>query len=261
MVQQNNYHKSLDTESKITKVSNTSFSKCLTGLLKIKTELQNSEKNAKNVINKFKEMIKISFVPLTKAFSEVRKWLDKVKAGGDNAKNSLSNLSRVRFGGVTSSLSAVVGWLDKVKNRATVAKNAVSQVNRARSRTIENQAENTVATTSDLLAETTLDNYSTSLMRNSVNLNNFKTSGGFYQVQDIMNSSMRSSIQADVQQNELISLLVRQNELLLKMLNKENVIEVGVNVDGRQIAKSSARYMETEINKIKQRKTRIGGIA
>ena len=252
---------SLDTESKITKVSNTSFDKCLTGLLKIKTELQNGEKNAKNVINKFKEMIKISFVPLTKAFSEVRKWLDKVKAGGDNAKNSLSNLSRVRFGGVTSSLSAVVGWLDKVKNKATVAKNAVSQVNKARSRTIENQAENTVATTSDLLAETTLDNYSTSLMRNSVNLNNFKTSGGFYQVQDIMNSSMRSSIQADVQQNELISLLVRQNELLLKMLNKENVIEVGVNVDGRQIAKSSARYMETEINKIKQRKTRIGGIA
>ena len=183
-----------------------------------------------------------------------------------DAYNQIAQLYGVQQSASTQKTQSVTKLRDQVSISQTakdyqIAKNAVSQVNKGRSRTIENQAENTVATTSDLLAETTLDNYSTSLMRNSVNLNNFKTSGGFYQVQDIMNSSMRSSIQADVQQNELISLLVRQNELLLKMLNKENVIEVGVNVDGRQIAKSSARYMETEINKIKQRKTRIGGIA
>lgn len=251
----------LDTESKMLKFANASFDKSIQGVDKLKSGLEKTEKGAKNVTSKLKEIPKVTFGATTKGLSEVQKWLDRVKNYGDKARSSLSNLSGVRFGGVTSSLSAVVTWLDKVRSRATLAKSAVSQVNTGGRAAVQSPESRTVSEIPVTIANTNLDDYSTSLMRNSANIGNYKTSGGFYQVQDIMKSAVSAANQADAQQSELLSLVLKQNELLMKLLNREKTIEVGVNVDGKQIAKSSAKYMETEINKLYKRKTRLGGIA
>ena len=53
-------------------------------------------------------------------------------------------------------------------------------------------------------------------------------------------------------------ILLRQMiELLAK--NSEPIIEVPVNLDGRQIAKASAKYMNSEIDNLNLRKNRLGG--
>lgn len=57
--------------------------------------------------------------------------------------------------------------------------------------------------------------------------------------------------------NNTEELLRQMIELLAK--NSEPIIEVPVNLDGRQIAKASAKYMNSEIDNINLRKNRLGG--
>ncbi|HAU85086.1 MAG TPA: phage tail tape measure protein [Lachnospiraceae bacterium] len=62
--------------------------------------------------------------------------------------------------------------------------------------------------------------------------------------------------------NELTEALRTQNELLLQMvslLTKNSGVNVSIDVDGKQIAKATAKYMDAEINTINKRKTRLGG--
>ena len=51
-----------------------------------------------------------------------------------------------------------------------------------------------------------------------------------------------------------------QNQLLIQLLNNQAPIQVALNMDGRQIAKASAKYMNSEINAITKRSNRLGGI-
>ena len=55
--------------------------------------------------------------------------------------------------------------------------------------------------------------------------------------------------------------LQKQNELLMQLLvNTSNqTVNVGLQIDGRQVAKASAKYMNEEITKIDNRKNRLGG--
>ena len=152
----------------------------------------------------------------------------------------------------------MVGWLDRIKSKASRAKGAVAEVSNAKVRTVAfDYAQDIPAT----IADASLDSYTNSLMRNSVNLNNYKTSGGYYEVQDIMKASALASTQANAGTNEMLTVVLKQNELLLQLLNRESVIEVGLNVDGRQLARTSARYVEGEVSKLKQRKNRLGGVS
>ena len=48
------------------------------------------------------------------------------------------------------------------------------------------------------------------------------------------------------------------NAVLEALANSLN-IDITTNIDGRVVAKSTARYMESEINSINRRKTRLGG--
>ena len=58
--------------------------------------------------------------------------------------------------------------------------------------------------------------------------------------------------------------LKAQNELLTQMLNvlmNERIVNINstLQVDGRQIAKASARYIEQELNTMKSRSNRLAG--
>lgn len=61
---------------------------------------------------------------------------------------------------------------------------------------------------------------------------------------------------------ELVSILQSQNQLLTQMvglLSKNNQASVAVQLDGKTIAKASAKYMNTEIENLNRRRTRLGG--
>ena len=49
-----------------------------------------------------------------------------------------------------------------------------------------------------------------------------------------------------------------QNQLLLQLLTN-STINIGVNVDGREIARASAKYNEAELNKLSKSKSRKRG--
>ena len=93
------------------------------------------------------------------------------------------------------------------------------------------------------------------IFKDAFSLDNYKTKGGFYTP-----DSVRVSNTAQNDNSSLLQALLQQNQLLMQILTN-NTIEVGVNVDGRQIARASAKYMETEINTLTRRKNRIGGLA
>lgn len=92
-----------------------------------------------------------------------------------------------------------------------------------------------------------------------LNLSNYKTSGDLYNSATSQSSQIASSVRSKNSES-LVEALSQQNLLLMQLLTNAT-INVGVNVDGREIARSSAKYMETEINKINKRKNRIGGLA
>lgn len=86
-------------------------------------------------------------------------------------------------------------------------------------------------------------------------LSGYQTSGGYYSP----NSMKKTASQTSSNNTALINALMEQNQLLIQLLSIDRPIEVGVNVDGRQVAKASAKYMDSEINLINKRKSRLGG--
>lgn len=249
---------SRETEKNLRLILAVTFGTTTKGLSEVQKWLQKDKKASTEVAVGLREITRVTFGGTTKGLSEVQRWLLKVNTAGHTAKNTLRDLAGVRFGGVTSGLSSMVGWLDRIKSKASRAKGAVAEVSNAKVRTVTfDYAQDIPAT----IADTSLDSYTNSLMRNSVNLNNYKTSGGYYEVQDIMKASALASTQANAGTNEMLTVVLKQNELLLQLLNRESVIEVGLNVDGRQLARTSARYVEGEVSKLKQRKNRLGGVS
>lgn len=93
------------------------------------------------------------------------------------------------------------------------------------------------------------------VFKSVLKIDDYKTSGGFYKPKSIT----KPLVENQGGNREIIDALIKQNQLLMQILASGNTVEVGLNVDGRQIAKASARYMNDEISKINRRKTRLGG--
>ena len=94
------------------------------------------------------------------------------------------------------------------------------------------------------------------------NLGDFKTKGGFYSPVSIkIKDKIKDDNSSNTDTNKLIMALQKQNELLMQLLvNTSNqTVNVGLQIDGRQVAKASAKYMNEEITKIDNRKNRLGG--
>lgn len=90
---------------------------------------------------------------------------------------------------------------------------------------------------------------------NTFTMDNYKTNGGYYSSDSVKKTPTQSSSS----NGDLINALVQQNQILMQLLTAERPIEVGVNMDGRQVAKASARYMENELSILNKRKSRLGG--
>lgn len=240
------------TGASLAQITTVTFGKTTKGLSEIDKWLKDHvTKDAKTSKDALKDITTVTFGKTTKGLSEVTKWLrDEVTPKANSAKTSLQNLANVRFGGVTSSLSSVVSMLDKIANKASSTRSAINRVISANGRSITMPVEvqqQVAVPTLDTLVDTTAD------------IARFKTSGGFYNPSSIATNTKQSEKSSIDNTDALLRATLEQNQLLLQLLTQQKPLEVAVNMDGRQVAKASVKYMESEINLINSRKNRLGG--
>ena len=248
-----NSSNAITTKNALQNITTVSFGGTTKGLSEVNRWLKDNSNNAITAKNSLQNITTVSFGGTTKGLSEVNRWLkDNVTPRANSARTSLQNLANVRFSGLTSSLSSVVNMLNNITNKANSTKNAINRVITSNKRsaipeTVQLQQSNVVMPVFDALAETTAD------------INKFKTTGGFYNPTSVVSNARTTEISGTNNTNELLKATLEQNQLLLQLLNQQKPLEVAVNMDGRQVAKASARYMESEINLINSRRNRLGG--
>lgn len=237
------------TGASLAQITTVTFGKTTKGLSEIDKWLKDHvTKDAGKTKTALKNITTVTFGATTKGLSEVTKWLrDNVTPKANSAKTSLQNLANVRFGGVTSSLSSVVSMLDRIANKAKTTKSAINRVINSKEKSMAQPVEYQIQSVP-------------SVAEVSAEISRFKTSGGFYNPQSITTSSASRSATETNSNDDLLKAMLKQNQLLLQLLNTHAPIEVAVNMDGKQIARASAKYIDNELKNITKRNNRLGGI-
>ena len=242
----------IKTGASLAQITTVTFGKTTKGLSEINRWLRdNVIKNADKSKTSLQNITTVTFGKTTKGLSEVNRWLrDNVIKNANSARTSLQNLANVRFGGVTSSLSSVVSMLDRIANKANSTKTAINRVINSKGRSIEQPVEYQIQSVPSIAEVSAV----------SAEISRFKTSGGFYNPQSITTSSTSRSTAETNNNDGLIKAMLEQNQLLLQLLNTHTPIEVAVNMDGKQVARASAKYINAEIDKLNSRKLRLSGV-
>ena len=137
--------------------------------------------------------------------------------------------------------------LDRIANKAKTTKSAINRVINSKEKSMAQPVEYQIQSVP-------------SVAEVSAEISRFKTSGGFYNPQSITTSSASRSATETNSNDGLLKAMLKQNQLLLQLLNTHAPIEVAVNMDGKQIAKASAKYIDNELKNITKRNNRLGGI-
>ena len=257
------------TRSAMINLTNLPFGNTTKGLSEITKWLKNVTTAAKQTENALKNVTRVTYGSTTKGLSEVKRWLDNVRTSAGSARSYLQSLASVRFGGVTSGLSQVNRWLQTVASSAGRTRSALSSVSAARASVRSLSTENIAAKISEVHAfkynpevnkinilsdAPNLDGYS---IKNT-NLNQRKSIENG--IANVYQSSIATANEAV--SSTLMQTLLEQNKLLMKLLESDRdiILHNSIEVDGRQIAKSSARYVESELRGMRERKNRFGGI-
>lgn len=260
-----------DSRNALMGLTNLPFGNTTHGLSEINTWLMRTSNRSKDTANALKLITAVTYGATTKGLSEINKWLTTVKTSSNNARSALRNLSSVGFGGVTKGLSEVNRWLNIVKSTASSTRNAINAVasarNSVKSFTVGAEMprkKDATAKTTSAIAMPQMPSLSTIQLPMPTSgtpenwldfgdIANFKTSGDFYEPNSIKTKNNSND------NSELVKAVLQQNELLMQIISAQRDINIGVQVDGRQIAKASAKYMDAEISTIKNRKSRLGG--
>ena len=248
-------NRSKDSAKAMKSLTNLPFGNTTKGLSEVNKWLMRTTNRSKDTSKALKEIPAVTYGKTTKGLSEINKWLkNNVTVSANKTRDALKGLTSVTYGGITKGLSEVNRWLKTVQTTASSTRSALYAVASAKSsipRSIsieggENLNQPAVVN-SPLTRESWLE---------FGDITKYKTSGGYYSP-----SSMKTENNNNDNSNkQLIQALVKQNQLLIDLLTTDRSINVGVQVDGRQIAKASARYINDEINAITKRSNRLGGI-
>ncbi|WP_460412889.1 phage tail tape measure protein [Paraclostridium bifermentans] len=244
------------TRSTLMNLTNIPFGHTTKGLSEINQWLMRTQNRAKDTRPPLMNLTNIPFGNTTKGLSEVNKWLMRTTNRAHDTASALRSITNVRFGGVTSGLSQIAHWLDVVRNKSHSASGAMNSVSVARPKTTGGLGVVKAVQQAGAMAQTALDSMITSA--STIDFTSYKTSGGFYEPTSSISKPSNNSDEVDALKSVLKATL-EQNNILMQMLTQERPIMVGVNVDGKQIARASAKYMESEINSINNRKSRLGG--
>lgn len=207
-------------------------------------EIKKASEAAKKSLDK---IINSDFNNLIKSGEAVRTKLLSIASTSTSTASKLSQLNNVSFGGLISKLNSVISMLNNVISKARNVSVNVSSIPTKRS--IGADMPN-------------YDNTLNTLMRDSFiapqfDIFEYKTSGGFFD----SNSLAGTGKQAIEQNNnsEMLAELRTQNRLLMQLLTADKDVNMVLKVDGRTIAKSSAKYMKKEIETLESKSNRLRG--
>ena len=217
------------------------------GLSEIDKWLKTCETASKHMRNGLKGINNITYGSTTKGLSEINKWLTTCKTSANALTTSLRNISNVRFSGTISSLNSLKNALQNVANQASKTKTQVSQVKSARFVVSEDTSVQNPEIPEMANVSTFRDNID--VLKAAQN--------------DIIGTFAKSSnVQSVSSDNQNAKLLNEQITLMKAMINtmQDMYQDVILNVDGRQIAKATARYMQPELKSLESRSSRLGTI-
>lgn len=248
-----------NTKKAMGDLANAGFGKVTKQLSEVNKWLKTVTKQSGLVEKEFQKIIAVRFGGTTKQLSEVKKWLENVKVAANSARVALVNMTSVRMGGLTSRLSQVYQWLRRVKNEAGSSSSALNSMSVSRPKVV---TKNEVIASNAQVVSTRLDSIKASMARatDGVSVYDYQVSGGYYTPQSMQSQNSSSDDSNISAMTKMINLLVEQNSILASLLAKEQTINTSVKVDGREIARSSAKYMKSEIAAIEKRQNRLAGV-
>lgn len=235
-----------DASTEMQKLSSKSMSSLLSQLSRVRSGSDQAKGAFTNLAREVDKVVGKSFYTIHSNIDTISSKLNNATWNTNNLKYALMDLNNVSFYSLINKLADLRYWLNSVSSSASSASYSVSNVNRPR------MIEEPVASM--------LNNQMVQLSREGLNIERYQTRGGYYSPTSMAGTG--SQAREVESQREQLNLLNQQNELLRQLLlattNIGGDLNVSVEVDGRQIAKSSAKYMEKEINQINKRKTRLG---
>lgn len=223
---------------------------------KIPQEVQsNMDASAKTISTTMSDMnnnINKSFDDLTtKTTESLQKIVDKskeVETAFNSTKSIVSNFASSVSNSVGNASRSIVSDWNNVINTLSRSVTGSVTVNRTIKESVQPATLNSA-----------MDDVMRAISPEAISTMNY--GGRAYQATPIISTSSKK---AEVSNNDMVGELKQQNNILTKvcellMAERQINVETAVNVDGRQIAKASSKYMEAELTSINKRKTRLGG--
>lgn len=237
------------TATEVKKLGDRKLNNLATQIDIVKKKVEETRNSVVNFINKIKDLNNQNLSGVTSRVSNLNSYLqDGINKAG-SFKSRLQELNYVTFNNLINGLANVNSWLGTVRSNAYNTQTAVGSISTTRPRTID----------SDIYG---VGNYINQLYDTApVNMAKYQTRGGYYTSNSLAGTGNQArKIQS---QKEQLDLMQQQNDLLRQLLlattNIGGDIRVSVDLDGKQVAKSTAKYMEKEISTLTKRKTRLGG--
>ena len=241
-------------QSNLISVSKVSFSSNHKGLDTTIKKLDNITRAAQKVKSALTAFINLSLSRLANNLDNIRNKLTNISSTASSTRSALASINSVGLGGIISQLGSLNRAINSVRNNASSARVSIASLNSARPSSLFSIDVPTYSGDMDNISNM-IEN--TSARFGEVDLANYKTSGGYYSPRSMNNNAV--TITKEDNNEEIIKGLLQQNQLLMQLLSRNNDINVNLDVDGRTIAKTTARYMNTEIENFNKRKSRLGG--
>lgn len=191
----------------------------------------------------------------TDMYNQSRKSFDALAKAGRQAFSNLYN-------GVTTSSSRMKNQVIEDWNgiRNTLSKGISGRVTVTKTNVNQNQTGKSSFGITEKSSLGMMQGMNTGMAR--LNTDAIVYGGSTYQAQPVVSASSKASEKLN---NDTISELKNQNKLLSEMLGvlmreRTTIVENTINLDGRAVAKGTAKYMNDEINNLTKRSNRLAGV-
>ena len=241
--------------SNLSNLSKVNVNTSVSSLERQNTKLVDMKNKASSATNNMKKLAGIKMTELISYLDKINTRLGDSGTKTNTARDALSKLNNLTFNGLVSRLTTVANVLSTVVSRANSAKTSVKSISAAV------PSISLVRTTVAVPAQAIADKMDI-LSRERTDLSQYNMSRTYLNKSNAIQNGVSTSGSAKKEDNSLLESVLKQNELLISLLsaNKDIVIHNELTVDGRNIAKSTAKYMSNEINAINSRKNRLAGI-
>lgn len=238
------------TSAEVQNLSNKSLGAVTLQMDRFKSSTDNTKDSLVKLIAEVDKFIGKNFSTVHNGINGISSRISTAIDGAMALKNRLYELNYVSFDSLINKLSNLSSWLGNVRDSARSTSYAIQDVKKP-----------SLFSFDAGVGADYLNSLYTGITATALDVSKYQTSGGYYSSNSMAGTSVKALEMQS--QNKQLDMLREQNDLLRQLLfattNIGGDLNVSVEVDGKQIAKSSAKYMEKEISAISKRKSRLGG--